>query len=162
MHQNINNVPIIIGIRGLANLEECTIGAPHLLDAFNLLTGLYFLIAFAAIMSVLYFMLKYPYGTKSNIGIILGYLIVLLLVVSVIVGFCDIAFSFYIANQVYGQLHEFQRDQVKCSSPVYFSSFVSVMIILLHIPIVIVLAVFLALFLFFCLNKNFTSGLLLF
>ena len=113
-------------------------------------------------MAVLYFMLKYPYGTKSNVGIVLGYLIVLLLVVSVTVGFCDIVFSFYIANQVYKQFHEFQQDQVKCSSPVYYSSFVSVMMILIHIPIAIVLAVFLALFLFFCLNKNFTSGLLLF
>ena len=118
--------------------------------------------AFAAIMAVLYFMLKYPYGTKSNIGIVFGYLIVLMLVVSVTMGFCDIVFSFYIAKHMYGQFHEFQQDQINCSSPVYYSSFVSVMTILLNIPIAIVLAVFLALFLIFCLNKNFTSGLLLF
>ena len=48
-------------------------------------------------------------------------------------GIGDIVYSFYVASQVYGQFHEFQQGQVNCSSSVYYSSFVSVIIVFNYI-----------------------------
>ena len=62
-------------------------------------------------------------------------------------GFCDIVYSFYIASQVYGQFDEFQQGRVNCSSSVYYSSFVSVVIVFLYIYIEVGLALFLILWL---------------
>ena len=52
---------------------------------------------------------------------------------SIIVGIGDVVYSFYIASQVYGQFEEFQQGQVNCSSSVYYSSFVSVIIVFNYI-----------------------------
>jgi ABC-type multidrug transport system permease subunit len=67
--------------------------------------------------------------------------------VSIIIGLGDIAYSFYIASQVYGQFDEFQQGLVNCSSPTYYSSFVSVVIIFLYISVEIALVVLLCLWL---------------
>ena len=86
-------------------------------------------------------------GGSTNIkrAIILRYLVVFLLIVSIIMGFGDIVYSFYIASQVYGEFDEFQQGQINCSSPVYYSSFVSVVIVFLYIIIEIVLSILLCL-----------------
>ena len=64
---------------------------------------------------------------------------------SIVVGLGDIAYSFYIASQVYGQFDEFQEGQVNCSSSVYYSSFVLVVIVFLYISVEIGLVVLLCL-----------------
>lgn len=73
----------------------------------------------------------------------LRYLIAFLLVVSIIIGFCDIVYSFYIASQVYGQFDKFQQGLVNCSSSVYYSSFVSIVIVYLYVIVEVGFAVFL-------------------
>ena len=132
-----------IGIRGFASLEECAVGAPHSLDAFNFLTGLFFVIVFLTVVMVICFMLKYLGGTTNKLSTVLRYLIAFLLVVSIIMGLCDFTYSFYIASQVYGQFDEFQLGLVNCSSPVYYSSFVSIVIVYLYIIVEVGFAVFL-------------------
>ena len=138
---------IYIGIRGFANLEECAVGAPHSLDAFNFLTGLFFIIVFLTVVTVICFMVKYFGGTTNKLSTMLRYFIAFLLVVSIIIGFCDITYSFYIASQVYGQFDGFQQGLVNCSSSVYYSSFVSIMIVYLYIVVEVGFAVFLFLWL---------------
>jgi hypothetical protein len=135
-----------LGIRGFANLEECAIGAVHSLDAFNFLSGVLFLIVFVTVSLVAYFKIKYDFNesiTLSKPAYVLHYLMVVLLIISIIMGFCDIVYSFYIASQVYGQFDEFRQGQVNCSSSVYYSSFVSVMIVFNYTFVVFGLAVFL-------------------
>ena len=102
---------------------------------------------FATALLVLFFFIKYLGGTTSNVATVLRYAIAFLLIVSVIMGFCDIAYSFYIASQVYGQFDEFQQGQVNCSSSVYYSSFVSVVIVFLYIYVEVGLVLFLILWL---------------
>ena len=92
-------------------------------------------------------MIKYLGGTTSKIATVLRYLIAFLVLICVIIGFFDIAYSFYIASQVYGQFNEFQQGQVNCSSSVYYSSFVSVVIVFLYIYVEVGLAVFLLIWL---------------
>ena len=138
---------LILGIRGFANLEECAIGALHALDAFNFFTGLLFATVFAVVLVILFYMIKYLGGTTSTLSKVLRPVIGVLLVVSIIMGFCDIAYSFYIASQVYGQYDEFQEGQVNCSSSVYYSSFVSVVMVFLYIYVEVGLAIFLFLWL---------------
>ena len=104
-----------LGIRGFANLEECAIGALHSLDAFNFLTGLLFVIVFVTILLTLFVFIKY-YAAESKLATVLHCAIAILLIVCIIMGFCDIAYSFYIASQVYGQFDEFQQGQVNCSN----------------------------------------------
>ena len=124
------------------HLEECEIGTDHSLDTFNLLSGFYFITVFLTVLLVLYFAIKHEFGghTSSSLAIVIRYLIFFLYMISIIMGFCDIMYSFYIANQVYGRFDEFQQGQVNCSSSVYYSSFVSVVIVFLHIFVEIGLA----------------------
>ena len=122
------------GIRGFANLEDCAIGAVHSLDAFNFLSGLLFLIVIVALLLVMYFKTKHGLNNLKSDALsksesVLYYLMFILLIISMIMGFCDIVYSFYIASQVFGQYDEFQEGQVNCSSSVYYSSFVSVVIV---------------------------------
>ena len=124
-------VCFIIGIRGLLNLEECDIGALHSLDAFNLLTGILFLFVFVAVVVLtLGITFKLCYGGKRRPT---HRLVTMLLILAMLFCFGDIAYSFYIASRVYGQYVEFQQGQVNCSSPVYYSSFVSVVIVHLYV-----------------------------
>ena len=58
---------------------------------------------------------------------------------SIILCIGDIVYSFYIASQVYGEFDEFQQGQVNCSSSVYYSSFVSVIIVFNYVFVVIAL-----------------------
>ena len=124
------------------NLEDCAIGAAHTLDSFNLLSGFYFIIVFLTVLLVLYFAIKHEFGghTSTKPATVIRRLILFLFIVSIIVGFCDIAYSFYIACQVYGQFDEFQEGQVNCSSTVYYSSFISVVIVFNYIFVEIGLA----------------------
>ena len=69
------------------------------------------------------------------------------MIVCVVIGIGDIAYSFYIASQVYGRFDEFQQGQVNCSSSVYYSSFVSVVIVFNYIFVEIALAVLVILWL---------------
>ena len=64
------------------------------------------------------------------------------MIVCMVIVFDDIVYSFYIASQVYGQFDEklFQQGQVNYSSSVYYSSFVSVVIVFNYIFIEIALA----------------------
>ena len=93
------------------------------------------------------FVTKYIGGTSSKLATALRYIIAILLIVSTIVGLCDIIYSFYIASQVYGQYDEFKQGQVNCSSSVYYSSFVSVIIVFLYIYVEAGLAIFLIIWL---------------
>ena len=131
-----------IGIRGFLNLEECAIGAVHSLDAFLFLTGLFFITVFLIVSLIVYFMIKHCGGAESQEATVLHYLVPILVIMSVVVGIGDTLYSFYIASQVYGQFNELQRGQVSCSSPVYYLSFVSVMIVFNYIFVEIALVVF--------------------
>ena len=117
------------------------------MDTFNFLTGLLFVIVFLTVLVGLYFIIKHVIGgsTNKNEATIVHRLVVFLLIVSVIIGFGDIVYSFYIASQVYGQFDEFQKGQINCSSPVYYSSFVSVVIVFLYTFIEFALAILLCL-----------------
>jgi hypothetical protein len=122
-------------------VEECSIGAVHSLDAFNFLTGIFFFVVFVTVLVVLYFMLKHLGGSLSKESTILHYLGASLLIVCIVFGIGDTVYSFYIASQVYGQFDEFQQGQVNCSSSVYYSSFVSVVIVFNYVFIEIVFIV---------------------
>ena len=104
------------------------------MDAFNFLTGVLFVIVIFTAPVLLYFYINHAFkddwSTQANIS---HNLIAFLFIVIIVIGFCDIVYSFYIASQVYGQFDEFQEGLVNCSSPVYYSSFISVVIIFLHI-----------------------------
>lgn len=130
-----NSANTIIGIRGFLHLEECDIGAHHSLDTFNLLSGAYFITVLLTVVPVLYFAIKHEFGghMQSNLTSVIRNLIFFLFMVSIIVGICDIVYSFYIASQVFGQFREFQQGLVKCSSLVYYSSSVSVVIVFNYI-----------------------------
>ena len=81
---------------------------------------------------MIYFMLKRCGQFESSlnkVATILHYLVPILVIVSVVIVIGDAVYSFYIASQVYGQFNEFQQGQVTCSGPVYYLSFVSVLII---------------------------------
>ena len=87
---------------------------------------------FWTVLLVMYFRIKYDFDestTLSKPANVLYYLMFILLIISIFMGFCDIVYSFYIASQVYGQFNEFQQGLVNCSSSVYYSSFVSVVIV---------------------------------
>ena len=145
---NLRYWKINIGIRGFANLEECAIGGVHSLDAFNFLTGLLFVIVFLVIVLVLIFFTTNLAFSGSNWKANTAYfLVAFLLIASTIIGFGDIVYSFYTASQVYGQYDEFQQGLVNCSSSVYYSSFVSVVIVFLYISVEIALVVLLCLWL---------------
>jgi hypothetical protein len=79
-------------------------------------------------------------GALSKDSTILHYFGATLLIVCIVFGIGDTVYSlsFYIASQVYGQFDEFQQGQVNCSSSVYYSSFVSVVIVFNYIFIEIV------------------------
>ena len=128
-------------------MEECAIGAVHSLDAFNFLTGFFFFVVFVTVLVVLYFMLRHLGGALSKESTVLHYLGAILMIVCVVIGIGDIAYSFYIASQVYGRFDEFQQGQVNCSSSVYYSSFVSVVIVFNYIFVEIALAVLVILWL---------------
>ena len=117
----LNAYKYYTGIRGFANMEECAIGAAHSLDAFNFLSGLLFAVVFLTVL--IFFLIQLCFRHK-NIGTSLYY-------------------SFYIASQVYGEFDEFQQGQVNCSSSIYYSSFVSVIIVFNYVFVVIALIVLL-------------------
>ena len=123
-------------------MEECAIGAVHSLDAFLFLTGLFFITVFLVVSLIVYFMIKHCGGAESQEATVLHYLVPILVIMSVVVGIGDTLYSFYIASQVYGQFNELQQGQVSCSSPVYYLSFVSVMIVFNYIFVEIALVVF--------------------
>ena len=92
---------------------------------------------------IIYFMVKHCGGSSlSKEATILHYLVPILVIVSVVIGIGDTVYSFYIASQVYGQFNEFQQDQVSCSGPVYYLSFISVLIVFNYIFVEIALFVF--------------------
>ena len=129
-----------LGIRGLTNFEECAIGASHSLDAFNLLTGVLFALVFVTVVVLVSaVMFRLYYGGRRPTY----HLVTMLLILTMCFCFGDIVYSFYIASQVYGQFDEFKQGQVNCSSPVYYSSFVSVITVHLYIIVEIGLAVLL-------------------
>ena len=128
----IHHVIISTGIGGFLNSEECAIGnlLVHSLDAFNVLSGFYFIIVFFMVSLIFHFMIKHGLGgVRSKVASVLRNLILFLFIVSIIVGFADIMYSSYITSQVYGQFDEFQESQVNCLSYMYYSSFVSVAIV---------------------------------
>ena len=94
------------------------------------------------IVLVLFFILRRAFN-KSKVPTIVHYLITFLLVLTMIFVFGDIMYSFYVASQVYGQFDEFQQGQANCSSSVYYSSFVSVILLYLYSFVEIGLAVLL-------------------
>ena len=119
-------------------MEECTIGAAHSLDAFNFLSGVFLAVTFvtvplASLMLIIHI--------NRRVRTLLHHSITILLIVSIIIGISDTVYAFYIASQVYGQFDEFQQGQVNCSSSVYYSSFVSVIIVFNYIYIIIGLIV---------------------
>ena len=126
-------------------MEECAIGAAHSLDAFNFLSGVFFAIVFVIVSLVSLILLEY---INSEVGTLLYHSVTVLMIVSIIImGISDAVYSFYIASQVYGQFEEFQQGQVNCSSSVYYSSFVSVIIVFNHIFVSIGLVVVVCLWL---------------
>ena len=83
----------ITDILRFANLEECAIGAVHSLDAFNFLLGLLFLIVFVTVLLVIYFRIKYDFNENPTLrkpANVLHYLMLILLIISILMGFCDI------------------------------------------------------------------------
>ena len=131
-------------------MEECAIGAAHSLDAFNFLSGVLFAITFVTLLLIVLYrslnILQSPMIIKLEET--LFYSIPVLMIVIIIMGTGDIVYSFYIASQVYGQFEEFQQGQVNCSSSVYYSSFVSIIIVFNYIFIDI--GLFVAVCLWFC------------
>ena len=126
-------------------MEECAIGAAHSLDAFNFLSGVFFAIVFVTVSLVSLILLEY---INSKVGTLLYHSVTVLLIVStIIMGISDTVYSFYIASQVYGQFEQFQQGQVNCSSSVYYSSFVSVIIVFNYIFVSIGLVVVVCLWL---------------
>ena len=117
---------VYTGIQGYANIEECAIGAAHSLDAFNFLSGVLFAITFITVPFVSLILLEY---INSEVATLLYRSVTVLLIVNVIMGISNTVYSFYVASQVYGQFEEFQQGQVNCSSSVYYSSFVSIIIV---------------------------------
>ena len=92
---------------------------------------------------MIYFMVKHCGGSSQSKEVaILHYLFNILVIVSVVIGIGDTVYSFYIASQVYGQFNEFQQSQVDCSGPVYYLSFISVLIVFNYIFVEIALFVF--------------------
>ena len=115
---------VYTGIQGFANIEECAIGAAHSLDA---LSGVLFAITYITVPFVSLILLEY---INSEVATLLYRSVTVLLIVStIIMGISDTVYSFYVASQVYGQFEEFQQGQVNCSSSVYYSSFVSIIIV---------------------------------
>ena len=94
------------------------------------MSGSLFVLSFLPVLLIIHFIVYYGCsGTSSKVADVLYYLIACLLIMSIVVGFCDIVYSFYIASQVYGQFDEFKQGVVNCSSAVYYSSFVSGIIV---------------------------------
>ena len=77
------------------------------------------------VLTPTFYMSSFAYS-GSQLARTMHGLVIFLLVLTFILGLGDIVYSFYIASQMYGQFDEFQQGQVNCSSPVYYSSFVSV------------------------------------
>lgn len=130
--------------------EECEISAAHSLDAVNLLSGFFFVIMFLTVSLIVHFMIRFGLGGVTNkLANVLRYLILSLFAVGIVMGIGDAAYSVYIASQVYGKYHnEFQQGQVNCSSLVYYSSFVSVVLAFNYLFVEIVLAIFLYILLY--------------
>ena len=130
--------------------EECEISAAHSLDAVNLLSGFFFVIMFSTVSFVVHFMIRFGLGGVTNkLASVLRYLILSLFAVGIVMGIGDAAYSAYIASQVYGKYHnEFQQGQMNCSSLVYYSSFVSVVLAFNYMFVEIVLAIFLYILLY--------------
>ena len=114
-------------------MEECAIGAAHSLDAFNFLSGVLFAITFVTLLLLCWSAFFQLESSISKLEKTLCYSVPVLLIVSIIMGIGDIVYSFYIASQVYDQFEEFQQGQVNCSSSVYYSSFVSIIIVFNYI-----------------------------
>ena len=89
-----------------------------------------FAITFITVPFVSLILLEY---INSEVATLLYRSVTVLLIVNVIMGISNTVYSFYVASQVYGQFEEFQQGQVNCSSSVYYSSFVSVIIVFNYI-----------------------------
>ena len=113
-------------------MEECAIGAAHSLDAFNFLSGVFFAVTFVTVPLASLILIIH---INREVGTLLHNSVTILLIVSIIIGISDTVYAFYIASQVYGHFDEFQQGQVNCSSSVYYSSFVSVIIVFNYIYI---------------------------
>ena len=123
------------GIRGFLNLEDCAIGALHSFDAFNFLSGVYFiLVLLSIVLTPVFYCSSFAYS-GNKLALTIHGLVIFLLISTVVIGLGDIVYSFYIASQVYGQFDEFQQGQVNCTSPVYYTSFISVVIVFLHVVV---------------------------
>ena len=123
------------GIRGFLNLEDCAIGALHSFDAFNFLSGVYFiLVPLSLVLTLAFYCCNLAYKW-NKLALTMHGLVFFLLISTVVIGLGDIVYSFYIASQVYGQFDEFQQGQVNCTSPVYYTSFISVVIVFLHVVV---------------------------
>ena len=146
------HAPNNIGIGGFMSSEECEISAAHSLDAVNLLSGFFFVIMFLTVSLIVHFMIRYGLGGVTNkLASVLRYLILSLFTMGIVMGIGDAANSAYIASQVYGKYHnEFQQGQVNCSSLVYYSSFVSVVLAFNYMVTVVEigLAIFLCIMLY--------------
>lgn len=144
------HAPNNIGIGGFMSSEECEISAAHSLDAINLLSGFFFVIMFLTVSLVVHFMIRFGLGGVTNkLASVLRYLILSLFAVGIVMGIGDAAYSAYIASQVYGRYHdEFQHGQVNCSSLMYYSSFVSVVLAFNYMVVEIGLAIFLCIMLY--------------
>ena len=119
-------------------MENCATSAADNLN--NFLSGLRFILI---LVLVRYNEIKYGANAiRSKLGasVLLYYLTGFLLIVSIIVGISDIAHSFHTVSQAYGQL---EHGQVNCSSSVYYSLFVSVVIIFNYIFVEIGLVILL-------------------
>ena len=124
------------GIRGFLNLEDCAIGALHSFDAFNFLSGVYFiLVLLSIVLTPAYYLCSSLAYRGTKLALTIHGLVIFLLISTVVIGLGDIVYSFYIASQVYGQFDEFQQGQVNCTSPVYYTSFISVVIVFLHVVV---------------------------
>ena len=99
------------------------------MDAFNFISGVFFAIVFLTLVPVSLTLTR----LLKKVGTVFYYSVAVLLIVSIVMGIGDIVYSFYAASQVYGQFDEFQQGQVNCSSSVYYSSFVSVIIVFNYI-----------------------------
>ena len=121
------------GTRGFLNLNNCAIGALHSFDAFNFLSGVYFILVLLSIVLTPAFYCSSLAYRGNKLALTIHGLVIFLLISTAVLGLGDIVYSFYIASQVYGQFDEFQQGQVNCTSPVYYTSFISVVIVLLYI-----------------------------
>ena len=109
--------------------EECELGAPSSLYAFNIISGFVYLVPVVIMVPMLFYHMLKEYDRFPCLRQCLMAVFYFCIVLCAIAAFTQFFFSFYISIYVYGDFDRWMSNKTLCSEPVFYSSFVSLTVL---------------------------------